>query len=153
MEKVLHTWISQSHAHSCYLWRSGHETNMKQTTLILNNKIELKIESGTISCFGNVVLILIANVSLNLVLGMPGYKPKLQWRNIAASQTIRRDIELHYYKGICPQFQAMACQMKIQNNGRDTQLTEDYIRWNHILIFFLNRITYWTWICYHLDKS
>ena len=47
-----------------------------------------------------------------------------------------RDIELHYYKGICPQFQAMACQMKIQNNGRDTQLTEDYIRWNHILIFF-----------------
>jgi len=51
---------------------------MKQTTLILNNKIELKIESGTISCFGNVVLILIANVSLNLVLGMPGYKPKLQ---------------------------------------------------------------------------
>ena len=42
---------------------------MKQTTLILNNKIELKIESGTISCFGNVVLILKANVSLNLVLG------------------------------------------------------------------------------------
>ena len=120
-----------------HFWRCpGYETNTKQTTLILNNNIELKIESGTISCFGNVVLILIANVSLNLVLGMPGYKPKLQLRNIAASQTIRRDIELHYYKGICPQFQAMACQMKIQNNEKDTQLTEDYIRWNHILIFF-----------------
>ena len=134
MEKVLHTWISQSHAHSCHFWRSGHETNMKQTTLILNNKIELKIESGTISCFGNVVLILKANVSLNLVLGMPAYKPKLQWRNIAASQTIRTEIiVLHYYKGICPQFQDMACQMKIENNGRDTQLRDDYIRWNHIL--------------------
>jgi hypothetical protein len=108
---------------------------MKHTTLILNNKIELKIESGTISCFGNVVLILKANVSLNLVLGMPAYKPKLQWRNIAASQTSRTEvIVLHYYyKGISPQIQAMACQMKIQNNGRDTQLTDDYIRWNHIL--------------------
>ena len=94
---------------------------MKQTTLILNNKIELKIESGTISCFGNVVLILKANVSLNLVLGMPAYKPKLQWRNIAASQTIRTEIiVLHYYKGICPQFQAMACQRAAARGNHDS---------------------------------
>jgi hypothetical protein len=33
------------------------------------------IKSGTISCFGNVVLILKANVSLNIVLGMTVYKP------------------------------------------------------------------------------
>jgi hypothetical protein len=33
------------------------------------------IKSGTISCFGNVVLILKANVSLNVVLGKTAYKP------------------------------------------------------------------------------
>ena len=33
------------------------------------------IKSGTISCFGNVVLMLKANVSLNVVLGMIAYKP------------------------------------------------------------------------------
>jgi hypothetical protein len=27
---------------------------------------------------------------------------------------------LHYYKGICPHFQSMACKIKIQNNGRDS---------------------------------
>ena len=39
-----------------------------------------------------------------------------QWHNIAvaASQTSRT------YKAICPHFQAMACKMKIQNNGKDT---------------------------------
>jgi len=40
-----------------------------------NNKNELMIKSGTISCFGNVVLMLKANVSLNVVLGMIAYKP------------------------------------------------------------------------------
>ena len=46
-----------------------------------------------------------------------------QWQNIAvaASQTSRTEIiVLHYYKGICPNFQAMACKIKIQNNGIDT---------------------------------
>ena len=39
-----------------------------------------------------------------------------QWQNIAvaASQTRRTEIiVLHYYKGICPNFQAMACKIKI----------------------------------------
>ena len=77
MEKVLCTYISQSHAHSCHLRRCpGHETQTKQTTMnFSNNKSELKIKSETISCFGNVVLILKANMSLNVVLGMTAYKP------------------------------------------------------------------------------
>ena len=40
-----------------------------------NNKNELMIKSGTISCVENVVLILKANVSLNILLGMTAYKP------------------------------------------------------------------------------
>jgi len=49
------------------------------------------------------VLTLKAKVSLNLVLGIPAYKLKLQWCNIAATQTIITEIiVLHYYKkGIC----------------------------------------------------
>ena len=74
MEKVLYTYISQSHAHSCHLQGCpGHETQTLQW--ISNNKSELKIKSETISCFGNVVLILKANMSLNVVLGMTAYKP------------------------------------------------------------------------------
>jgi len=77
MEKVSYTWISESHTQSCHLRRCpGYETQTKQTIMnFSNNKSELKIKSGTISCLENVVLILKANVSLNILLGMTAYKP------------------------------------------------------------------------------